>query len=96
MLSLEMKDLIWTMLASLAATLVIFGATARSERGPNRFDKRANVTDTEVLEDIAQARTCEDCQVCYYELAFDLNNSQVSMTDQRPLECDARSPRSRR
>ena len=55
------------------ATLAILGLFVAGSRGVGGKDftilsKRANITDEEMLEDIAEARTCADCQVSYSKL----------------------------
>lgn len=94
-LPFKMKTPIFTTLAYLAASLLMFSATARNERNPNGLVKRANVTDTEVLEDIAEARTCEDCQVCYLGDSFCFGQVISPEADKQPPERDGRPPGSR-
>ena len=62
--------MVLTMRGFLFATLAFFGLVALCSQGVNGIElkilgQRANITDTEVLEDIAEARTCKDCQVCH-------------------------------
>jgi hypothetical protein len=53
----------------------LFGLIVLCSQGVNwiglkKLGERANITDAEVLEDIAEARTCEDCQVCHWQISL--------------------------
>jgi hypothetical protein len=50
-------------LAFLALSCYIVAALGLNESNLKAFQRRANITDIEVLEAIAEARTCDDCQV---------------------------------
>ena len=60
--------MVLTMRGSVFAKLSLLGLLVVALRGVCGTDltllgERSNITDTEVLEDIAEARTCADCQV---------------------------------
>jgi hypothetical protein len=68
-------DIVLTMRDFVFLTLAFFGLIVFCSQGVNgiglkQLGERANITDAEVLEDIAEARMCEDCQVCHWRISL--------------------------
>jgi hypothetical protein len=51
-----------------AFALHAFGVQSREQNIPHSLVERGNVTTAEVLETLATARTCDDCQVRCWQL----------------------------